>query len=371
MDARLRFASLGLMGLSLLAATGCQSFDLTKRIPWGAGKDGEFTRPMKLIAVWQPTVLHTTGAPPVRGFGGQVWFYGGDEEKPVTVDGTLEVYAFDETNRPAENTVPDRKYVFTPEDVQKHHSERSLGDAYSFWLPWGDVNGPPVEISLIARFTPVDGSGTIVGEQTHHLLPGRELPKHAKRPKSRAATLSALPARSSSYLPMDAARASGPAASPPVVPGHPGGVELTGHTAEIPGAANQEGDPPTPLHKPGMRVTTLSVPNRAGGGAPFTTSGVAYPFGGTLPASEASPSRAAANQPAGSIQATAPQQPPATGYRPGQRRVLGGPIGRLTRENDPWRPNPARWQYGRGLAPQSAPQLAPSGNAAPVGSTAR
>ena len=26
-----------------------------------------------------------------------MWFYGPDEDKPVLVDGTLEVYAFDET----------------------------------------------------------------------------------------------------------------------------------------------------------------------------------------------------------------------------------------------------------------------------------
>ena len=52
-----------------------------------------------------------------------------DEAKPVKVDGTLEVYAFDETDRDPTNSAPDRKYVFSPEDFRKHFSEGKLGDA--------------------------------------------------------------------------------------------------------------------------------------------------------------------------------------------------------------------------------------------------
>jgi hypothetical protein len=158
MDDRLRQRVFALACVALLAAGGCSKFDLRKNIPWGGGKDGKLTRPMKLIAVWQDTVLHTDGQEAVRGFGGRVWFYGGDEE-PVTVKGSLEVYAFDETGRKDTDTdPPDRKYVFTPEDVERHHSEGKLGDSYSFWLPWGDANGPPIEMTLICRFTPSDGS---------------------------------------------------------------------------------------------------------------------------------------------------------------------------------------------------------------------
>src|SRR5687767_10769967 len=122
---------------ALLAIGGCSYFDLSKNIPWGSGTDGEFAHPMKLISVWRDTVLHPpNGEQPVRGFGGRVWFYGPGELKPICVEGTLEVYAYDETDREAENTIPDRKYVFTAEDVEKHHSEGKLGHSYSFWLPW-------------------------------------------------------------------------------------------------------------------------------------------------------------------------------------------------------------------------------------------
>src|SRR5262245_12648973 len=71
---------------ALISLGRCKGFDISKNRPWGSGKDAEFTRPMKLIAVWQDTVMHQNGAAPVRGFGGRVWFYGTDAEKPVKVD---------------------------------------------------------------------------------------------------------------------------------------------------------------------------------------------------------------------------------------------------------------------------------------------
>ena len=51
---------------------------------------------------WSDTILTQTGHPPIRGFGGRLMFYEGKSEEPIKVDGTLVVYAFDETNRDAE-----------------------------------------------------------------------------------------------------------------------------------------------------------------------------------------------------------------------------------------------------------------------------
>jgi hypothetical protein len=359
---QLRLAAMLLACASLVAAGGCQTFDLSKNIPWGSGKDGNFARPMKLIAVWQDTVLHHDGAMAVRGFGGRVWFYGADQEKPVEVAGTLEVYAFDETGREATNTVPNRKYVFSAEDVQKHHSSGKLGDSYSFWLPWGDVNEPPVEISLICRFTPDDGSGTIVGEETRHLLPGRELAKQP--PKRKGQSAHAATERARAYEPR--AYKQPAAAQQPQV--QPASVSATGcSSAEggmvIPTGAFTEANASAPL-KPGMQVTTFNISGRIGGGAPYTTNMPAHPSPEGVSVS-GNPSAAAT--PAGTL--NQPQQP-ATGYRPGPRRVLGGPIERLNREHDPRRPNPARWQYGHALQPQGASLLGSNVSGSPVGSAA-
>lgn len=158
----------------LMLGSGCAKFDMSKNIPWGAGKDGEFSGNLRIVAVWQDTVLHQPEKPPIRGFGGRVFIYAGGE-KPIKAKGRLEVYAFVEDGRKKTDTRPDRKYVFTPEQFEKHYSpKKPLGHSYSFWLPWDEAGGPELEISLVARFTPLTGGTTIVSEITHHTLPGRE-----------------------------------------------------------------------------------------------------------------------------------------------------------------------------------------------------
>jgi hypothetical protein len=159
-----------LFALAIMFSGGCASFDLSKRIPWGAGEDGKPAAPMRLMAVWTDTTMTSPGKPAMRGMGGRIVFYDQANE-PVKVKGTLVVYAFNETDRDPTNVTPDRKYVFLPADFEKHYSKGRLGHSYSFWLPWDQVGGKQAAISLIARFQPEKG-GEIIGEQTKHLLPG-------------------------------------------------------------------------------------------------------------------------------------------------------------------------------------------------------
>jgi hypothetical protein len=154
-----------------ITLSGCAKFDMKRRIPWGDGRDGEPEAPMKVVACWTDTVMQTEGKPAMRGFGGRLSFYGQSETKPVKVDGTLVVYAFDETGGQTEKVQPDRKFVFQPDQFEEHCTEDKRGYSYSFWIPWDVAGGEQREISLIARFTPVKG-GIVVSEQTRHLLPG-------------------------------------------------------------------------------------------------------------------------------------------------------------------------------------------------------
>ena len=125
--------------------------------------------PSHLTALWTHTVLNQPGKKGIRGFGGRLMFQGKDPNKPVVVDGTLTIYAFDETVRAS--TVPDRKFVFTPEQFAKHHSVSKLGHSYSVWLPWDEVGGPPRRINLVARFEPAGGA-MILSENALQFLPG-------------------------------------------------------------------------------------------------------------------------------------------------------------------------------------------------------
>ena len=156
------------------AMSGCCEWDC-KKPNWMRGKD-EPRSPEKVVAMWSDTILYRTDQPqPIRGFGGRLMFYAEKTEKPVKVEGTLTVYAFDETHGKKDDPRPTRKYVFTSEQFTHHYSKSDIGHSYSIWLPWDSASNAPCKISLIVRFMPKRGS-LVIGEESLQLLPGPETP---------------------------------------------------------------------------------------------------------------------------------------------------------------------------------------------------
>lgn len=164
---RFSCASLTMMVLVTCMVCGCSTFDLSKKIPWM--DTDQVSQPTKMTTLWTHTVLNTSGQKSVRGFGGRIMFHGKENEKPIRVEGTLIVYAFDETNKPS--STPERKYVFTPEQFEKHYSRSKIGHSYSIWVPWDEVGGPPRKISLLAKFEPVGGAA-VMSDNAQQMLPG-------------------------------------------------------------------------------------------------------------------------------------------------------------------------------------------------------
>jgi len=159
---------------------GCAQFDPRRGIPWRQDEELEDEQtPNKLIAVWNDTVLYEPNKPPVRGFGGRVFFYGSEEDQPIHVDGTMVVYGFNEEGRSKGDAAPDKKFVFPAEVLSKHETETKIGAAYDFWLPWDQAGGDLKKISLIARFKPTTGP-VVISEQVTQVLPGPSKPEQRK-----------------------------------------------------------------------------------------------------------------------------------------------------------------------------------------------
>ena len=154
--------------LAMIAACGCSSLDLRKALRLSGD---EPKVPARIVDVWSDGVLSEPGMPSVRGFGGRIMFYGSEDKKPVIVDGTFTVCAFDEADRDTGYAVPEKKYVFLPEHLPKHYSKSELGHSYSFWLPWDEVGGPERRITLIARFEPKKGT-PVLSKPCTKTLPG-------------------------------------------------------------------------------------------------------------------------------------------------------------------------------------------------------
>jgi hypothetical protein len=165
------------LAFCLAMTAGCSAWNLDKAMPWPFADDKP-AKPEKVVAIWTDTVLYQPGQPPVRGFGGRLMFFEAKNDKPVKVDGTLVIYAFDETKRDPGNPKPDRKYVFPPDQLPGHYSlakcgKSDIGHSYSVWLPWDAVGGDKKEISLVVRFQPKGAAEAVVGEPSRQLLPGK------------------------------------------------------------------------------------------------------------------------------------------------------------------------------------------------------
>lgn len=164
--------------------SGCQSIqspldlvDIPSGIPWKAKPKAKGTAPVRMAATWTDAVLNQTGKPSERGFGGKVFFYNRKDTKPVEVEGQFVVYAFEEDGRDPTDHRPTRRYVFPPEQMERHLSVDDIGPSYSFWLPWDESGGMRKNVSLIARFEPLQGGEMLVSDQTSHYLPGQYEPE--------------------------------------------------------------------------------------------------------------------------------------------------------------------------------------------------
>jgi len=333
------------LAFCLAITSGCSTWNLNKATFWPFGNDKPGT-PDKIVAIWTDTVLYKSNQTPGRGFGGRVMFYQAKNEQPIKVDGSIVVYAFDETNRAAGSSRPDRKYVFTPDQIPAHYSKSKIGHSYSLWIPWDEVGGPQKEITLVVRFEPKGEAGVVVSEPTRQLLPGMTTsvaPEVSKIPTEGAA-VGMTPAQSTSQ---PVQQASYNAATPPTT-------------------ASANADPPARR----MTTTTISVPSEmahnpllAGRAA---SSGI--PNGRVRPQEtlNSAPQRLppltnelSTLTPTSQPPSTAVSTQPGSGFRPRSRfspprsRALAGSSAQQGSDRAPWTQCPGESPSAPGVPPES------------------
>lgn len=166
------FALAAVAVAAVVSIGGCQFAPAKKVWPisWFQ-PDEEPGVPDRMMIVWSDTVLHQPQKPGVRGFGGRVYFYRGNETKPIKVDGLLTIYAYDSEDVSPDSTRPEKKFVFTEDQFAKHMSYTDMGASYSIWLPWDEIGGEVRQLSLVSRFDGRNG-GVVISKPTIKLLPG-------------------------------------------------------------------------------------------------------------------------------------------------------------------------------------------------------
>ena len=169
-----------LMAIAVLFVAGCtatefkplgnvaEKLPLMKKEP--EVQTSEYTSPAQMVAIWSDAVYTQPGHPPIRGFGGRLYFYN-EKSEAVPVEGQLVVYSYDDSDKGSPAKAPDRKFVFTPEQLTQYFSPSELGASYSIWLPLDEVGGVCKAITLLPVFTSADGN-VVMGHQTINNLPG-------------------------------------------------------------------------------------------------------------------------------------------------------------------------------------------------------
>lgn len=155
--------------LLLSCLGGCSRWNIRDAWPWDDKQQAQV--PDRVLPMWTDTVLYQPGQRGVRGFGARIYFYNREQKEPVEVDGQLIVYAFDATKQQGGIPVPEKKYVFTADQLPRHHSKTDMGHSYSVWLPWDEIGGPSRHVTLITRFEGRE-SGVAVSDPVHKMLPG-------------------------------------------------------------------------------------------------------------------------------------------------------------------------------------------------------
>jgi hypothetical protein len=348
---------------ALIYATGCSTFDLKKGIPWGAGLNGEFSAPMKVMPVWTDTVMYQSGRPPVRGFGGRLFFHKDENGDPVKVKGTLEVYAFDEAGRAPNDSRPTRKYVFTPEQFQKHYGKSDIGHSYSVFIPWDEHGGEQKRITLITRFVP-DGAPLVISQPSQQSLPGKPVTAlaHHQAPPIRpfGAPEQPRPQAPAPWVQQTAGSAPGPM---PEQRNSPQGLPVQQAAYQQP--ASQEPTPAAAMEEaPQMTTVTIPVRGQTPGAMPLSH----FPGGmataaGQMPQQPQGATSFGHTQHVQSANPPSLAPPPATRSAHERHRALGAPLSPLPRD----RAQLQRPRVGWPSAPAGSPAQAPATQSGSLG----
>ncbi len=341
--------------IALAAVAGCSTLNLGEKVAALPGWGPKPQIPTRMTDFWTDTVLYQPGLPGVRGFGGRIMFYNDSSQSPIMVDGTLTVFAYDESRGAVSYSAPDRKYIFPAEHLPKHYSKSELGHSYSFWLPWDEVGGPRKKICLIARFEPLKGQ-MILSQPCRKVLPGE--PSEEEAPGRRS-----VGTEGAAAVPADGVR---PAAHlEPIGPGQPLQKPPQSFTIDVPPRFLRLPAPGQPAQSDGL----------APAGAPPASSPQAsgawqrLPAGAEAPAEMASPAGATKTNPAMAprvassesalAEKDASRRPPRAGTEPATRFERRRPLVQRApiapRVHDPVRrqPLPAAWLSSLPPTPRS------------------
>ncbi|MGZ0168962.1 MAG: hypothetical protein ACKVHE_05365 [Planctomycetales bacterium] len=142
--------------LFLLSSTGCSSLSLLRtNASSGASVSSQ---PARCLCLWQPVNGADLTGNPIRGFGGQVYFFDAGSEEPIEVDGDVRVFIFDDIGEPAQQARPKDVQDFDSFVWKSFLNKSQVGTNYTVFVPYAQASKYESVCSLRLRLDQPDGT---------------------------------------------------------------------------------------------------------------------------------------------------------------------------------------------------------------------
>ncbi len=110
----------------------------------------------KVVCLWEPAEGRDPKGNPCHGFAGQILFLN-SSSLPVSVDGDVRVYLFDDQGTIEEQSEPLHKFDFDSGAWAQHYTYGTLGPAYNVFIPYMRHGTYEATCALRLRLTPKQG----------------------------------------------------------------------------------------------------------------------------------------------------------------------------------------------------------------------
>jgi len=150
-----RTVSTLLAGWLLLTAVGCATLNLPN-VDLRSRKATARNPAVRVVCLWEPAEGRDPNGVPCTGFAGQILFLT-NTSLPVSVDGDVRIYLFDNHGKPEEQTKPLHQFDFDSGSWSRHYTYGTLGPAYNVFVPYMRHGVYDATCALRIRLTPKNG----------------------------------------------------------------------------------------------------------------------------------------------------------------------------------------------------------------------
>ena len=112
---------------------------------------------VKCLCVWQTADGFDSEGKSCRGVAGQVFFFNRDSAIPVTVNGDVHVFVFDNQGSEAEQSKPLSQFDIDRQTWNTQLTRTQFGPAYRLFVPYTRPGRNQAELALRLRMTPDSG----------------------------------------------------------------------------------------------------------------------------------------------------------------------------------------------------------------------